>query len=87
LEEKRNLCSRLDEQLWAAACLRDYQLACVQKAFDAEIDQIEREYEAERSNLKEKLLGDLLEHRRRLLENKDGMEEPNGGTVDGLLTP
>ncbi|PJF18954.1 Sds3-like domain-containing protein [Paramicrosporidium saccamoebae] len=86
LEEKKSLRSRLDEQLWAAACLRDYQLSCVQKAFDAEIDQIEREYESERSNLKEKLLGDLLEHRRRLLDNKDGAEEQNGVST-GLGEP
>lgn len=63
--------ARLQEQLWSAACLRDYQLSCVQKAFNAEVEQIEREFEAEKGQLKEKLLADLMEHRRRLLGKKE----------------
>ena len=60
-----------------AACWRDYQLSCVQKAFDAEIEQIEREYESEKVNLKERLLNSLLEQRKRLMEGKD-LEESQG---------
>lgn len=76
---------RLEEQLWAAACLRDYQLACVQRAYDTEIEQIERDFEAERAGLKERLLGDLMEHRRRLVEGKDADEESNGMVGEGFV--
>lgn len=68
---------RLKEQLWAAACLRDYQLACAQRAYEVEIELIEREYQTEKTHLKEKLLADLMAHRRRLLEGKE--EEHSGG--------
>lgn len=76
--ERKRLKERLEEQLWAAACLRDYQLTCVQKAFELEVEQIEREFEQERSSLKEKLLSDLFEHRRRLTESKETAEDQNG---------
>ncbi len=80
-QARKKLVARLQEQLWSAACLRDYQLSCVQRAFDAEVEQIEREFEAEKGQLKERLLADLMEHRRRLLEKRElAADDANGGT-------
>lgn len=73
--QRQSLKDRWDEQLWTSACFRDYQLACVQKAFDAEVEQIEKEYESERANIRGKLLTDLMEHRRRLTENRGANDE------------
>ncbi len=63
---------RLQDRLWAAACWRDYQLASVQRAFEAELAAIDREYDSEQTNLKDKLLGELLEERKMLLEGREG---------------
>lgn len=77
---RKKLVARLQEQLWSAACLRDYQLSCVQRAFDAEVEQIEREFEAEKGQLKDRLLADLMEHRRRLLEKRELTTDDANGT-------
>lgn len=78
-ERRRQYRDKLQERLWAAACWRDYQLGCVQKAFEAEVKQIEAEYESEKSNLKEKLLGELLEERRKLVEHQQRISGGTGG--------
>lgn len=80
LEEKQKvLRQKLEEKLWSAACWRDYQLSCVQRTYDTEIEQIEKEFDQERAQLKEKLIGDLLEHRRRLIEARDRLDNGKGG--------
>lgn len=79
--KRKQFREKLQERLWSAACWRDYQLASVQKAFEAEIEQIEREFEAEKTNLKEKLLNELLEQKRRLVEGRDTGDE--GRTAAG----
>lgn len=75
--KRKQFKQRLQERLWSAACWRDYQLASVQKAFEAEIELIEREFETEKTNLKEKLLNELLEQKKRLLEGRDTADEGN----------
>lgn len=75
--QRTRIRERLREQLWSAACLRDYQLACVQRAYESEVEQIEREFETEKAQLKERVLADLLEHRRRLTEGRLEAREEN----------
>lgn len=76
--KRKQLRERLEERLWAAACWRDFQLACVQRAFDAEMEQIEHDFTSEQSQLKSRLLADLLEHRRRLTDTKERLDQRTG---------
>lgn len=81
--KQRALRAQLDEKLWSAACWRDYQLSCVQRTYDNEIEQIERDFEVERNQIKDRLIADLLEHRKRLIEVRDRID---GGDRNPALT-
>jgi hypothetical protein len=59
---------RWEEKRWSAAAWRDYQLECAQRLFEAEVEAVEKEFEEERARLKEKLICELLEERKRLMD-------------------
>lgn len=81
---------RWEEKRWSAAVWRDYQLETAQRLFEAEVEAVEREFEEERAKLKEKLISELLEERKRLMDeleptlttiNSPIIGNGNGGSI------
>lgn len=69
MEKRREaIKKRWEEKRFQAAVWRDYQLESAQRLYEAEVEQVEREFEEERGRLKEKLITELLEERRRLMD-------------------
>lgn len=64
--KRRAVRSKCEERLWMAAVWRDYQLEIVKKSFETEIKQIEREHQSEFNNLKEALMQELQEEKKKL---------------------
>jgi len=74
---------KLDERLWRAACWRDYQLAITQRIYDDEINQIEHDFRNERELIRERLLAELHEHRRRIMEARESASSGLKRIVNG----
>lgn len=54
IEKKRSAVrSKCQERLWMAGVWRDYQLDIIKRSFDAEVKQIEREYQVQRMDIQE----------------------------------
>lgn len=64
--KRRVVRSKCEERLWMAAIWRDYQMEIVKKSFETEIKQIEREHQTEFNNLKEALMQELQEEKKKL---------------------
>lgn len=64
--KRRAVRSKCEERLWMSAIWRDYQLEIVKKSFETEIKQIEREHQSEFNNLKEALMQELQEEKKKL---------------------
>lgn len=59
------------ERLWNAACWRDYQLTVAERSFASETAQIETEFAAEAVQLRDSMLGALVEQRQALQEERE----------------
>lgn len=86
-QRKEAIRRRWEEKRWSAAVWRDYQLECAQKLFEEEMEAAEREWEEERSRLKERLVADLLEERRRLMEELEPTLSGSAVTVMQVAPP
>lgn len=61
----------LEERLFGAACLRDYQLQCVNLTLKTELDALSRELEYERQPLRDKIIAQLVEQKNSLIVTKE----------------
>lgn len=75
--KRRAIRSKCDERLWMAAIWRDYQLEIVKKSFETEIKQVEREHQIEFNNLKEALMQELQEEKKKL----QALEQASSGNL------
>ncbi len=77
---------KLDERLWSAACWRDYQLGCVQRAFDTEVSQITKDFNSDKLPIKEKVIGDLVEYKKRIIAAHQSAKSDDAGMATSLPT-
>ena len=71
-----------DECILRANLWRDYQLACAETMYHLEREQVEQEYLAEKNGLKEKMLQQIDERRKRLKEDRDALSIDNDASMD-----
>ncbi|KAF9168118.1 histone deacetylase and transcriptional regulator [Actinomortierella ambigua] len=81
LEETR------DSAIEKASLYRDYQNACAQQAYEAEIQNAEEEYMTEREGLREKMLADVEAKRRALREDKENLDIGNDFAIESTTRP
>lgn len=84
--QKTAVKKRWEEKRWASVVWRDYQLESAQRAYQSEIECIERDYEDERSKLKERIIGELLEERKRLMDELEPTLGSTGGVIVSIST-
>ena len=75
--KRRAVRSKCEERLWMATIWRDYQLEIVKKSFETEIKQIERENQTDFNNLKEALMQELQEEKKKL----QALEQASSGNL------
>lgn len=67
-----------DDTIDRATMWRDYQLSIAKTLFHQEREQIEQDYLQEKNGLKEKMLQQLEERRKRLREDRETLTIENG---------
>ncbi|EPZ33430.1 Sds3-like domain-containing protein [Rozella allomycis CSF55] len=72
------------EKLWLAQVWEEYQLACLQSLYEAELEQVESEYLMEKDGMREKMIGKLLEKKKKLQEEKDVYDIANEISVESF---
>jgi hypothetical protein len=82
-KRKEAIKRRWEERRFQAVVWRDYQLECAQRLYETEVEAVEKEFEEERARLKEKLIGELLEERKRLMDELEPTLSASGGAGTG----
>lgn len=83
MEKRREAIKRRwEEKRFQAAVWRDYQLETAQRLYEAEVETVEREFEEERGRLKEKLIMELLEERKRLMDELEPTLSAGGALLE-----
>lgn len=75
------------ERIWSAACWRDYQFSVAERAFSAEIAQIESEFASEAMQMRDSMLGALMEQRQALIEERDRLVALQAQAGNNLAAP
>lgn len=82
-ERLQQLIDKRKQTLEKARLYRDYRLECVEKMFDAETRQVEEDYLAEKQGLKEQMLADMDERRKKLKEDFESFDITSDAAMDG----
>ncbi|KAL2914869.1 histone deacetylase and transcriptional regulator [Polyrhizophydium stewartii] len=78
LEALAQLERERDAAILKAELFREYELQCAQEIYDKEHEAALAEYMAEKEGLREKMLGDLEERKRKLKEDRDSFDVSSG---------
>jgi tRNA G10 N-methylase Trm11 len=81
LESTKILEERRTQKIWLAEQWRQYQLQCINIAFESEKKQAEDEFQNEKKELKEKLIKSILKKRKQLEEEKNTMSLVDGPEI------
>lgn len=81
LEGTKILEERRTQKIWLAEQWRQYQLQCINIAFESEKKQAEDEFQNEKRELKEKLAKNILKKRNQLEEEKNTMNLIDGPEI------
>ncbi|CAG8514452.1 8645_t:CDS:2 [Paraglomus occultum] len=81
-ESLQELIEIRDNTVTKAELYREYLLECVKRMYEAEASQAEEDYSTEKQGLKEKMLAEVEERRRKLKEDKDSYDLLHDVTVE-----
>lgn len=73
MESTKILEERRAQKIWLAEQWRQYQIQCINIAFESEKKQADDEFQNEKKELKEKLVKNILKRRKQLEEEKNTM--------------
>ncbi|CAI2165496.1 1988_t:CDS:10 [Funneliformis geosporum] len=82
-ERLQQLIDKREQTLEKARFYRDYRLGCVERMFDAEKRQVEDDYMLEKQGLKEQMLADMDERRKKLKEDYESFDITSDAAMDG----
>ncbi|CAG8524940.1 11083_t:CDS:10 [Funneliformis mosseae] len=82
-ERLQQLIDRREQTLEKAKLYKNYRLGCVEKMFDAETRQVEEDYMLEKQGLKEQMLADMDERRKKLKEDYESFDITSDAAMDG----
>ncbi|CAJ0862918.1 3857_t:CDS:10 [Entrophospora sp. SA101] len=81
-EQLQQLIEKREQMLEKARLYRSYRLECVEKMFEAEIKQVEKDYTTEKQGLKEQMLADIDERKKKIKEEYEGFDVTSDSVIE-----